>query len=72
MSDNDHDALPSEDLVGIVIRARRLGFNATRVATALGVSAEGLASIEQRMADSAQGRDAHGGGSTTANSRHFG
>jgi hypothetical protein len=40
---------PSEDLAEFVIAAGRLGFSRSRVATALGVSARGLASIEERI-----------------------
>jgi hypothetical protein len=40
---------PSEDLVALVIAAGRRGFSRWRVATALGISARGLASIEERI-----------------------
>lgn len=46
----DDGPTASEEVAGIVIRASRLGFSAARVATALGVSAEGLASIQRRIA----------------------
>ncbi len=71
MSESDYDALPSEELAGIVIRAARLGFSAPRVATALGVSADGLASIQRRIAESAYGRDGHAGGATMSPTRGF-
>jgi hypothetical protein len=40
---------PSEDLAALVIAAGRRGFSRWRVATALGISARGLASIEERI-----------------------
>jgi hypothetical protein len=40
---------PSEDLAALVTAAGRLGFSRWRVATALGISACGLASIEERI-----------------------
>jgi hypothetical protein len=40
---------PSEDLAALVIAAGRRGFSRWRVATALGISARGLASIEKRI-----------------------
>jgi hypothetical protein len=40
--------LPPDELVHIILRADRLGFSRWRVATALGVSASGLAAIERR------------------------
>jgi hypothetical protein len=40
---------PSEDLAALVIAAGRRGFSRRRVATALGISARGLASIEERI-----------------------
>ena len=40
---------PSADLAGLVIAAGRRGFSRWRVATALGISASGLASIEARL-----------------------
>lgn len=39
--------VPSEELVEIVLRAGKLGFSRQRVATALGISPQGLAAIEQ-------------------------
>lgn len=57
LPDSDRGAIPSEELVGIVIRAGRLGFSATRVATALGISADGVAAIQRRIAESAHGHD---------------
>jgi hypothetical protein len=41
--------VPSEDLAALVIAAGRRGFSRWRVATALGISARGLASIEERV-----------------------
>jgi hypothetical protein len=40
---------PPEDLVALVIAAAQLGFSRSRVATALGMSARGLAFIEERI-----------------------
>jgi hypothetical protein len=40
---------PSEDLAALVICAGRRGFSRWRVATALGISARELASIEERI-----------------------
>lgn len=53
MSDVHDQVASSEELVAIVIRASQLGFNAARVATALGIPADGLARIQQRVDASA-------------------
>jgi hypothetical protein len=53
------DAPPAE-LADIVIRAGRLGFPRWRVATALGISAGGLASIEGRIHGTARDDGADG------------
>jgi hypothetical protein len=45
----DSGDLPSEELVGLVIRASRLGFSPSRVATALDISARGYAVIRARL-----------------------
>ena len=45
---------PPEDLVALVIAASELGFSRWRVATALGLSERGLASIEERVEQNAR------------------
>jgi hypothetical protein len=57
---------PSEELVAVVIGAGRRGFNVTRVATALGISADGLMTIQQRIdgSDLAGGGDGRSGSTT--------
>jgi hypothetical protein len=45
---------PPEDLVALVITASELGFSRSRVATALGISERGLASIEERVEQNAR------------------
>ncbi|MEA2130042.1 MAG: hypothetical protein QOJ85_2933 [Solirubrobacteraceae bacterium] len=45
----DSRDVPSEDLAALVIAADRRGFSRWRVAIALGISARGLASIEERI-----------------------
>jgi hypothetical protein len=70
--DRESDAAPSEELAGIVARAGRLGFSTTRVATALGISADGLAAIQPRIAESAWEREngRHSGNSTPSTTHH--
>jgi hypothetical protein len=51
------DDVPSDDVAQLVLRAGRVGFSRFRVATALGLSADDLASIER-----------HGGGGTSTRS----
>ena len=45
---------PPEDLVALVITADQLGFSRSRVATALGISARGLALIEEHIKPNAR------------------
>jgi hypothetical protein len=71
--DADRADAPTEDLARIVIRAGRLGFSVSRVATALGISPRGLASLQHRVDASARGRgldDHHPEGSTTRRPHH--
>jgi hypothetical protein len=48
---------PSVELAGLVIAAGQRGFPRWRVATALGISASGLASIEARIGAPAANHD---------------
>lgn len=49
----DRGEAPTEELARIVVRASRLGFCVSRVATALAISPQVMASIQQRIAVSA-------------------
>ena len=55
---------PSDELVGIVIDAGRRGFSRWRVANALGISARGLTSIEERIEVNARQDGLDGGGAS--------
>jgi hypothetical protein len=59
VSDIDGDDAPDSAVAAIIIRATELGFEASRVATALGVSPDGVAAIQRRTGTTTDAR-AHG------------
>lgn len=66
MSERDRGDAPTGELARIVIRAGALGFCVSRVATALRISAQDLAAIQQHIDASSAGRGL-GGRDTVVN-----